>query len=499
MVILEMKFNFFMEDFTPVQEKKKESILYVDDDKVNLELFYGLLSDDYDVILESSPSRAFDLLNSKKVKVIVSDQRMPEELGLSFLERVHQVYPDIIKIIYTAYLDHDAALQAVNQGSIFRYLLKPWNSEQMRITLESAIREYDLKHENSILLNELKHKNEALENALNTISENEQKFYGIFMDSSDGITIVQDEQLIEANSALVSILKMSNAMFEKYPSIKELLKHKFEPLWALLSRKNIEDNKTIAETTVMLEDGQKKHLELNSKIILYKNAEATLSIIRDITERKEHERKIMEAIVNTQEEEQRRYAQELHDGLGPILSTLKMYVEWLANPANQQNKETITRQTIVFIDEAINQAKSIANNLSPHILQRFGLVNTLETYCNDAVKPLGIECTISSNLTTRLPQHIEVPLYRVLMECINNTLKHAEAKKIIIRLRKVNNGLQINYNDNGKGFDIAQTLNVGKGMGLSNIRNRINLIDGQVKFISNPGIGTDIEIFVPEG
>ena len=89
------------------------------------------------------------------------------------------------------------ALQAVNQGSIFRYLLKPWNSEQMRITLESAIREYDLKHENNILLTELKHKNEALENALNTISENEQKFYGIFMDSTDGITIVQDEQLMK--------------------------------------------------------------------------------------------------------------------------------------------------------------------------------------------------------------------------------------------------------------------------------------------------------------
>ena len=129
-------------------------------------------------------------------------------------------------------------------------------------------------------------------------------------------------------------------------------------MWALLSRKNIEDNNTIAETTVTLEDGQKKHLELNSKIILYKNAEATLSIIRDITERKEHERKIMEAIVNTQEEEQRRYAQELHDGLGPILSTLKMYVRMACQscqPAKQ--KKPLPAKPVVFIDEAIPRQK----------------------------------------------------------------------------------------------------------------------------------------------
>ncbi|NJK95265.1 MAG: hypothetical protein HC905_10430 [Bacteroidales bacterium] len=87
------------------------------------------------------------------------------------------------------------------------------------------------------------------------------------------------------------------------------------------------------------------------------------------------DQKIVEAIFRTQEETQGRYAQELHDGLGPVLSTVKMYIEWLCSDKNSVNKELIKNNSLHAIDEAINQAKEIANNLSPHVLQRFGLVN----------------------------------------------------------------------------------------------------------------------------
>ncbi len=109
-------------------KENKDTVLYVDDELFNLELFKEAFEDEYNIFIETSTKKAFELVKSIPVKVIISDQRMPEESGLSFLERVHKVYPDIIKIVFTAFLDHDAALHAINQGGIYRYLIKPWNT-----------------------------------------------------------------------------------------------------------------------------------------------------------------------------------------------------------------------------------------------------------------------------------------------------------------------------------------------------------------------------------
>jgi PAS domain S-box-containing protein len=469
-----------------------EYILYVDDDKMNLELFKGLLEDSFNILIESSTSRAFELLKTHPVKVIISDQRMPEESGLSFLERVHQTYPAIIKIIYTAFLDHEAALRAVNQGSIYRYLMKPWNSEQMRLTLDSALLEYNLRAENKKLLDELTRKNMELETALNQIIENELKLLNIFKNSNDGIVIIQKGVLKEANPAFLEMLEMEEK--EDIAKTHEVVKEKFEYLFSKSFQQTAFQNYTISEIELMLSSSSKKFLELNSKMIIYNGHEAILSIIRDITERKDHDQKILEAVVQTQEEEQGKYARELHDGLGPILSTLKMYIEWLADDSNKLNKEKISKQTIVSIDEAINLLKEIANNLSPHILQRFGLVNALQTYLDQVKTNFGIECAISSNINTRLSANFEVSLYRILMECINNSLKHAKAKKILIKFKKAEKMLTITYADNGQGFDTHEVMAKGKGMGLFNIQNRVKLLGGEIKIISNPGIGTDVEI-----
>jgi signal transduction histidine kinase len=85
-------------------------------------------------------------------------------------------------------------------------------------------------------------------------------------------------------------------------------------------------------------------------------------------------------------------------------------------------------------------------------------------------------------------------LYRVLLECINNSVKHSCAKKILIKFKKDDDNLIINYSDNGKGFNVEEAMKIGKGMGLFNIQNRIKLLSGEFKIKSNIDIGTDIEI-----
>jgi PAS domain S-box-containing protein len=467
------------------------TVLYVDDEEDNLEIFKGLLEDRYHILTETSTSRAVELLKKYDVKVILSDQRMPEESGLSFLNRIGPMFPDALKIIFTAFLDHDAALRAINQGNIYKYLLKPWNTKEIISTIDIAIREYDLRFENKKLLIELQKKNEELEAALTLVKENERKFYGIFVNSNDGIIIHRDRNILEANPALLKIIGLDEQTGGQF--IKDHIHRKFPELLYKPESQLKKPETPMVEIDFFTETNEKRNIELNSCKIDFKDKPAILSIIRDITERKQGEKKIMEAIIRTQEEDQSRYARELHDGIGPILSTLKMYIEWLADASNVTNKEKISQQSILAINEAINLVKDIANNMSPHILQRFGLVNAIKTHLERVKETSPIEFSISSNVTGKLPDTIETSLYRVLLECINNSLKHAEAKKIFLKFKKQDGYLFISFSDNGKGFDFKEVMATKKGMGLFNIQNRIKLMGGDIRITSNIGIGTDIE------
>jgi len=202
----------------------------------------------------------------------------------------------------------------------------------------------------------------------------------------------------------------------------------------------------------------------------------------------------MDAIVRTQEDAQTYYARELHDGLGPNLSTLKMYIQWLSDNNNTINKELITQQTIMGIDEAIYTLKDIANNLSPHILRNFGLVHAIKTFADKIEMTKGVVVVISSNLSGRLNDNLEIHLYRILMECINNSIKHGQSSKIIIKFSRVDNNIQILYSDNGVGFDVEKVQHEKKGMGLYNMINRVKLIGGDINIKSNLSVGTDIKI-----
>jgi signal transduction histidine kinase len=240
--------------------------------------------------------------------------------------------------------------------------------------------------------------------------------------------------------------------------------------------------------------GETKFIEINSNEISYNNGSYFLSIVRDISERRLFEKKIIDTIIQTQEEEQNRYARELHDGLGPLLSTLKMHLEWIANPDHSINKNKIIDHAIYTLDNAIRSTKEIANNLSPHLLERFGVVDAVNAYIEHIKETSNIEFAVSSNLKERLEGKIEIVLYRTILECIHNSIKHSGAKKIILKFSRENHTLKISYSDNGMGFDVDKEIAEGKGMGLFNIQSRIKHIGGTFQLASKPNTGTDITI-----
>lgn len=195
--------------------------------------------------------------------------------------------------------------------------------------------------------------------------------------------------------------------------------------------------------------------------------------------RKENEAKVLFAIIKTEEKERHRFAKELHDGLGPILSSIKMTLSAIDKTIEDLTNQQILEKTDHAIDEAILATKEISNNLSPHVLEHFGLEKAIKTFTNNIVIPDEMEIIISSNLNgKRYNYNIEVVLYRIIGELVSNTLKHAKASMIEISLYNYPRKLELFYSDNGIGFNIENQEYTG--MGLSNIKSRVKSLDGEI-------------------
>jgi len=211
------------------------------------------------------------------------------------------------------------------------------------------------------------------------------------------------------------------------------------------------------------------------------------------------EKMFLNTIIQTEEKERKRFAKDLHDGLGPLLSSVKMSVSSLAQMKHDDATREIVENTELVINEAIKSLKEISDNLSPHILNNFGLIRALNNFTNK----INITKTIRINLVSdlkdeRFDSNVEVVLYRVVCELINNTVKHARAKKIDISLMKEEQDLNIVYKDDGKGFDVTKIIEQpgNGGMGFSNIYSRINSIKGEINIESGQKKGTLVTIKV---
>lgn len=217
-------------------------------------------------------------------------------------------------------------------------------------------------------------------------------------------------------------------------------------------------------------------------------------ILQDITEKKELNKKILNTIIDTEEKERLNFAQELHDGLGPIISAVKLYLQWLTKPDSGLSPYEILADTEKMVDEAAKTIKEISFKLSPHVLTNFGLVEAVTTFSNKIKITKNIEFSIFSNFTERIENTTEIILYRIICECINNTIKHADATLITIEMNKSLHNLELCYSDNGLGFDVETILDSKKGNGLFNILSRLQSINASFGIESSPGKGVRITI-----
>lgn len=145
-----------------------DQILYIDDDRSNLTGFKYVFKNFYKIHLVESAKLGWDILEKNPIKVIITDQRMPELTGVQFLEQVAERYPSITRILLTAYTDVNDIIQAINKGKIYQFQQKPWDKDKLKIIIDNAIGVYNLRKENENLIKKLKKANNNLE----TINKN---------------------------------------------------------------------------------------------------------------------------------------------------------------------------------------------------------------------------------------------------------------------------------------------------------------------------------------
>lgn len=344
---------------------------------------------------------------------------------------------------------------------------------------------------------ELQKSQKKLDTVSKALQESEERFKRLFDSTGDAIFVTDiEENIVEVNDAACEWHEYSREEFMKM-KITEIKSPKYIDNVAQNRKIIYETGSHSFESEHITKSGETIQVEFESRLVNYNNESLILSVVRNISKRVEFERQILSAVIRGEEKERQRLAREMHDGLGPLLSALKLYVNELGSISiNEEEREQLINQSNELIDEAVSSTRTISNNLMPTIIHSYGLVKAIQTFCDKVNKTNQLKINFDTeNITERLDNDLELILFRVTSELINNTIKHARANNVTILLIRKEELITLFYKDDGQGFVVEDIVHSeSKGTGLKNIISRVKSIKGNYHFSSSPGEGFNIKI-----
>lgn len=217
---------------------------------------------------------------------------------------------------------------------------------------------------------------------------------------------------------------------------------------------------------------------------------------KDITLQRQTENLIIRTIIDTQEKERQRFAKDIHDSLGQQISAIKFYIGTSVNIVTDDKQRQILLKSNEALVRVLADMRNICFNLMPKTLETFGLVEAVQELSNQTAVPGKLNFVINGGEDfPDLDKSLEIAVFRITQEFINNAIKHGKASKIEIVFRSAGNQATVTLKENGKGFDIAKAN--ARGMGLTNIQSRVKAHNGTVQISSTPGKGTKYELTLP--
>lgn len=250
--------------------------------------------------------------------------------------------------------------------------------------------------------------------------------------------------------------------------------------------------------THLHKDGTKIIVNISALDIQYKGQECRLVVASDITEQRKAEERVIGSIIEGSENERRRIAKELHDGLGQHLAAASMNLESVYDELQRlpEVKWGQYKKGLKLLSDAITESRRISQNLLPKAIEDFGLSLAVHSLIDDIRESPDVEITYRDNIEgVKFAETIELNMYRIIQEGLSNAIRHSGSEKIDVQLILDDNHLICTIEDSGRGFDYAKKK--GSGMGLSSINNRVNAMAGEVEFLSEKEKGTLVTIIVP--
>ncbi len=353
-------------------------------------------------------------------------------------------------------------------------------------------------------------------NELQTKYETQKKEYAIsLLNKSDSIKSLEiANQQLAINQSLFKIaeqkLKLADANLQIISDSLLLTEQNKQLLQAKLDSSYKEE-----KILRLAEQNRIKELEVGRKnnqiiIVLISMGFLALAIYfvyrrNKLIQEKNYQQKLLEeqknaakAVINAEEQERKRIASDLHDGVGQLMSAAWMNLQAFKNQIELSNIKgfDLLDKSLELVNESCNEVRQVSHNMMPNALLLKGLVKAVQEFISQINQQnLKINLT-TEGLNHSLPSHIETVLYRVIQESVNNVIKHAKASKLDISIIKSIDGIDVMIEDNGIGFNINQ-LNQNAGIGLSNIQSRIQYLEGTVEWNSSNNNGTLVAIFIP--
>jgi PAS domain S-box-containing protein len=332
-------------------------------------------------------------------------------------------------------------------------------------------------------------------------------------------------RLISENVAdLIALLDVRGTRIYVSPSYKEIL-DSTQPLRGSDSFQDIhpadrERVRQVFEQVVATGAGQRadyrvlghedRAIHLESQWSVIRDANGTVSnvvvVSRNVTERKQAEselQRLSQMVIDAQEAERRRVARELHDGVNQILSSISFRMDAVDARLTDQNAKVRedVRRARAILDRAVKEVRRISENLRPSELDALGLVAALRGLCDEFRERTQIELRLENSLfPRRLDPELELTLFRVVQEALNNIARHSQASKVNLELICEDGSVSLRVRDDGRGFSVDPKpirIPVKNGMGLIGMKERVLHFGGRFSVRTAPNAGTEIAVNIP--
>lgn len=329
-----------------------------------------------------------------------------------------------------------------------------------------------------------------------TISRN--YFNNIFHSVSDMIFVLDKSgKIIDTNRKVYDQLGYQRAFLLNKPFDALFEPRKNAPSKAILRSLKQRLGKIHKDYSFKTVTGALLPVRISASYLMDDNDKKTgiLLIAEDRTSEIQNETRVIRAIIDTQEEERHRLAQDLHDSLGQELIGVKFVISSVSENCRNSSEKRLLKQSDDALDQIISDMRTICFNLLPKALEDSGLLTAVKELCLQTERTKKITFKIKADASfPELPKPVAIDLYRVIQEFVTNAIRHGQSSNINMCFKNQNDQISICLEDNGSGFPSAR---VAKGMGLQNIESRIKSHKGELILDSSHGKGTRFQIMLP--